>query len=176
MQKLANQADLYVSPVLPFGAGDKVNHPDFSQSCFDHPGFAKIEGSLASTLEQFGFSHAFNFDGSGCNSCSAIGSNHLVIDPDGKLFRCWDSVGDPSEAIGHISAPPAEEPHMKNPKLLQWLSYDPFEQKECRDCKFLPLCMGGCPHRSIADGVDFSMRCAMIKFNYKQVLAHLPEG
>jgi len=37
-------------------------------------------------------------------------------------------------------------------ELSKWLSIDPFEDEVCRNCKFLPLCMGGCPHSRIIGG------------------------
>ena len=32
------------------------------------------------------------------------------------------------------------------PEMISWLNYDPFKNDSCRQCAYLPLCLGGCPH------------------------------
>ena len=30
--------------------------------------------------------------------------------------------------------------------MYQYLLFDPTQDSKCRPCKFLPICMGGCPY------------------------------
>jgi len=67
----------------------------------------------------------------------------LLIDPYGNFHKCWNTVGVEDEKVGKLG-----EPLQMDSALVRWLSWCPFEKKKCRDCKFLPLCMRGCPYFS----------------------------
>ncbi|MCK4259828.1 MAG: SPASM domain-containing protein [Halanaerobiales bacterium] len=171
--KLKDRVNIYISPLLPFGTGSKVNDHNFHTKCFDHPSFANIEANLSDKIKKAGFEAGYDFDGSKCSCCRAVCLNHWVVDPEGNLLKCWDSLGDSTGIVGHISEPPKEEPMFQNHNLFQWISYSPLNNIDCKQCKFLPLCMGGCPHRVIKDKVDNKFKCSFIKFNYKQMLKSL---
>ncbi|XMB85389.1 SPASM domain-containing protein [Mycoplasmatota bacterium WC44] len=168
--KLKDKVNIYISPILPFGTGVKVSDPNIHNICFDNSSFAEIEVNLNDKIKKAGFKFGYNFDGSECSSCRAVYLNHWVVDPVGNLLKCWDSVGDSVGYVGHISNPPKEEPMIENRKLYDWISYNPLNNVECKQCKFLPLCMGGCPHRVIMDNIDSKFRCIFLKFNYKEAL------
>ena len=34
---------------------------------------------------------------------------------------------------------------------MNYMTYDPTFDEKCTECKYLPLCMGGCPHRRISN-------------------------
>src|SRR4029079_12028899 len=76
--------------------------------------------------------------------CTAVRSNELVVGSNGELYKCWDSVGDRTEIIGHI-----RDYENQNGRLYKWLNYDPFANDECRECIALPVCMGGCAHHAM---------------------------
>jgi uncharacterized protein len=170
---LKNKINIYVSPIIPFGAGKKVNETTFPTKCFDFPSFAGIETELYEIIQQAGFSTNFDFDGSNCNCCRAICLNNYLVDPDGNLLKCWDSIGEDTGIVGHISKCPKEIPMYQNKELLKWISFNPLDNIKCRKCKFLPICMGGCPHRIIKDNVNDDYKCSVIKYNYKQMLKKL---
>jgi uncharacterized protein len=88
-------------------------------------------------------------------------ANELVVGAGGELYKCWESVGDPQEVIGHISS--WRDP---NDRILKWLTYDPFTDEECRSCPALPVCMGGCAHHAMQAKLRDS-RCST--FRYTQV-------
>ncbi len=81
-------------------------------------------------------SHALN--------CASISRNGFLIGPDGKMYKCWDLIGSPTECIGKIG-----EPVPLTDGSLKWLAWDVFKNEECCSCNILPLCMGGCPRKSI---------------------------
>ena len=80
--------------------------------------------------------------------CSAYIKNSYVIGPELNLYKCWESIGVDKFKIGSINN--AGEIKFKE-GYLDWLSFDPFEIKECKNCKFLPLCMGGCISKTIEE-------------------------
>ncbi len=90
--------------------------------------------------------------------CGAISPQHYCIGPDGYIWKCWAEVGDYNLSIGKLD---------KNGKIsisnhnlfLKWLTYDPIEQ--CKRCKFLPQCMGGCYYYPIHTG---KIKCNWLKF------------
>jgi uncharacterized protein len=67
--------------------------------------------------------------------------NHYVITPDGSFFKCpvEFELGD---RVGHFD--PEGNLQFNTPKIARWNDKDTFEDKECRDCKLLPVCFGGC--------------------------------
>ena len=170
LQALKNKIRIYCSPIIPFGIGDKLKNPRILHSCYDFPSFAELEPSFARTFESNCFPSGYDFDGSDCGCCRAICLNNWVVDPEGNLFKCWDSLGDESAILGHISRPPVEEPLIENQKLLKWLSYNPLSRSECKSCKYLPVCMGGCPYRSLEANANSEYVCSTVKYNFKQMV------
>lgn len=71
--------------------------------------------------------------------CGAMRPDFFVVDADGYLHKCLNSVGNPKEAIGHIT-----KPIEFTQDLVTWLTWDPLEDQECSQCNLLPLCNGGC--------------------------------
>ncbi|MEO0212206.1 MAG: radical SAM protein [candidate division WOR-3 bacterium] len=77
--------------------------------------------------------------------CQSIMTNSNVVTPEGRLFKCWvEEFESPNAHIGSLW-----EENPMNSNLLKWNAWDPFEDTECRECRFLPLCMGGCTYRAL---------------------------
>lgn len=70
--------------------------------------------------------------------CNALTVNTFVVDPDGYLYTCWNNVGVKEKSIGTVIVGP-----QLNKEYMDWLSLK--LPHECTECKFLPLCQGGCP-------------------------------
>ena len=90
------------------------------------------------------------------NFCCADQINAFVIDADGRVYKCWDDIGIYDRSIGELK-------DLNNKKdasiLMQYILYDPTEDKKCADCGILPICMGGC-HSSRLQDID---RCYYAK-------------
>ncbi len=103
--------------------------------------------------------------------CSAYAANSFTIDPYLNLYKCWDLIGLDDYKVGFINE---EGKPVFNENNLIWLSLDPFEIEECRDCKFLPLCMGGCLANSIKELIDNGNsvrgKCTFLKNNLDKKL------
>lgn len=76
--------------------------------------------------------------------CTALSSSHFSIAPDGYMYKCRNVFGNVAESIGHVGRP--EE---LTDRARRWASFNPFHDKECRACKLLPICLGGCAYAAI---------------------------
>ncbi len=79
--------------------------------------------------------------------CGAVGSNGFVITPAGEVHKCGLTADDSREALavvgdGLCGANAAEG---------SWMRYSPFRDATCRECAFLPSCLGGCPRNQMLD-------------------------
>ncbi len=73
--------------------------------------------------------------------CGADTENCFVIGADGLIYRCWNEIGIKGRSIGQIT-----DDLRLDKRTFDYMLYDPTEDEQCRDCKFLPVCMGGCPY------------------------------
>lgn len=106
-------------------------------------------------------------------SCGAISSKSLVIEPNGNIQKCYEFVGDNTKCIGNILNQSNElDENLTLKNLTDWYSWSPFDQKECLNCKVLPLCLGGCPMYSLTEKEDFdiSYKCSNLKYNLESTL------
>ena len=94
--------------------------------------------------------------------CTAVRANELVVGARGELYKCWDSVGNQREVIGHLRS--WRDP---NDRVLKWLRYDPFTDEGCRSCIALPTCMGGCAHHAMLDRAGDS-KCSTFRTTYRE--------
>ncbi len=101
--------------------------------------------------------------------CTAASMYNYLIDPPGDLYKCWDDVGNSAMVIGNLK-------NLKtcNSTLLSryLVGVDPFDDKKCRNCFYLPVCGGGCAHQRLLkkyhDGnID---TCVRIKNNLDKFL------
>ena len=69
--------------------------------------------------------------------CSACQDNSFVIVPNGSMYKCTMAINEIEERVGDVWN------GITNWKTLKkWCSSD--VPSDCDDCKFLPLCQGGC--------------------------------
>lgn len=92
------------------------------------------------------------------NHCIADAVNSYTIDPHGDLFKCWNDVGRRELAFGNILGPRSAIISREENFYRHVLS-NPFSTS-CRDCKHMPVCMGGCPIERKNGGV----MCTKYKF------------
>lgn len=88
--------------------------------------------------------------------CGAQNFWAVGIDDRGNLQKCWEVVGKPSISFGTArdwdpANPFATATCVDN--LTMYLNTAaPVPDAECRECVWLPMCAGGCPHRRLFDG------------------------
>jgi len=101
------------------------------------------------------------------NVCGADSTTGFVIDADGKLYKCWNEIGMEERCAGSLMEAIDGNKRM----LLDYILYDPTYDDECKECKFLPICMGGCPSRRLHRNDN---RCEKIKYRMDDYMKVLP--
>lgn len=83
--------------------------------------------------------------------CSATHLNSFLIGPSGELYKCWNELGDEKKIIGFIN-----DKDFKNKDLIRKyvLSANCFEDEKCKNCEFIPICVGGCAFYRIKNMFD----------------------
>lgn len=83
--------------------------------------------------------------------CMAQRLHDYCIDELGNLYKCWEDVGKDDYSFGNVKDfSYVREPGGRIGTMdAYYETLFPEYDKECMECKFLPLCLGGCPHRRI---------------------------
>lgn len=76
------------------------------------------------------------------SECLARCLNAYLVAPDGYLYKCWTDLGNKEKCVGNLS----NLTYHMNALAKYMVGGDPFSDKKCQVCKFLPVCGGGCPH------------------------------
>lgn len=128
----------YVSPYL----GKVENHNDcYSDAiCLSESKYVKTAINLMAkvypSITDFHPKPIYNF-------CGADLVNSYTINYDGSLYKCWEDIGRTEKVIGHIQREFLKESNV----IFEYVLYDTFNNEKCYECKYLPLCLGGCPRR-----------------------------
>ena len=101
------------------------------------------------------------------NYCGADRRGSFVVNADGHLYRCWNEMGIDEECIGTL-----KEGLKDSTTIHANLLYDATEDPECRDCRLLPICMGGCPNARKQNPAN---RCSMMKHGLDSYMRVIPE-
>jgi len=159
---------------LYFAHVDDVNENSagYHDSCLEVGEYARVEARLLRMAIERGFS----IGNHGVmrqpvkTFCGANSNHYYVIDSNAKLLKCYHDLGAADiNGIGAISDDGQEV--VTNPyNLFKWLSWDPFEIDECRNCKVLPLCMGGCSHKIMNGGMDVNRGCVRLRFTMDEIV------
>ena len=84
--------------------------------------------------------------------CGAHNLLSVGIDDKGNLFKCWESVDKPYLSFGSAKEWNPKDPiaTASNPDNLT-MFLNTACPPECKDCIWLPLCIGGCPYKVLTD-------------------------
>ena len=101
------------------------------------------------------------------NYCGADYAQGYVIDAKGNLYKCWSDVGIMERRIGTLREwmDTKQEPDITDAQVqrvtAEYMLYDPTEDEKCSTCKFMPICLGGCPHSRIEN----NQLCEQYRYN-----------
>lgn len=96
------------------------------------------------------------------NYCGADSDNSYVVNFDGKLYKCWADIGYNELSIGDL-----DNINENSEIYREYMLYDPTYDMDCYDCKYLPICMGGCPNRRLRRSTN---RCTNLKYQMKEYI------
>jgi uncharacterized protein len=158
---LGGRISVYPGRIVALDDGVGAPSETYAPSCFTVPEFARVERTFLARARELGLAHADLPQPVG-SPCTAVRANELVVGARGELYKCWDSVGNQREVIGHLRS--WRDP---NDRVLKWLRYDPFADEGCRACIALPTCMGGCAHHAMLDRTGDS-KCSTFRTTYRE--------
>lgn len=94
--------------------------------------------------------------------CGNLAPTNYVIDVNGDLTKCFESMGRKEETIGNV----CRGIDSRCAANYKWSTYTPYVNldEECKTCRVLPLCKKGCP-RAVFGGYG---RCIPMKYNLKE--------
>jgi uncharacterized protein len=125
--------------------------------------FATIQIDLLRRASKWGFTVPDFLDAS-YGICTAVRGNTLVIDASGNLLKCYKDVGVTTESIGTVETGPKP-----NQNLMKWMDIQIPRDEECRDCQFLPICLGGCS-KQWQENASKDVICTPLKFNADEMI------
>jgi uncharacterized protein len=75
--------------------------------------------------------------------CSAISDNFFVVDPRGNVFKCIAAPNYTEHQLGTLNED-GDLTNINYDAYCAWTLRDPLLIEECKECKFAPICGGGC--------------------------------
>ena len=162
---LLGRIGLYFAPVYPYT--DVC--ADTAGSCIIGRTWAKLQGQLHFNALEHGYG-GFGLPESKPHYCMADSNQGWVISPHGLMFKCWNDVTQPQNAVFDLSTG-TQTQRMKEVQE-RWTSWNPFNLPDCINCKILPQCLGGCPYLGLQQESPYTHgNCEEVKENLQEVLA-----
>ena len=141
---------------------------DVRDRCLSAEEFSRFRVDLYRRLVGSGFRQVAYPSVSLPSACSATLESSFVVAPSGALFKCWEEISDGRKgSVGTAFDEPPDEG--QRARLGRWLAWDPFARAECRECRVLPLCMGGCPNEAMREGGG-TIACSPWKYDLEPML------
>ena len=113
----------------------------------DHRSFGETELEMNKMLvaNNIKASHTIN---ESRGNCIATQKNSFVIRPNGELHKCYIPVSNRSNACGTIFE---VNNAISSENFKKWDSWSAFEEDNCKRCKLVGSCRGGCPINYISE-------------------------
>lgn len=154
----ASNVTVYPAPIR--SSNDCYNE----DACFKTPDFLVCECEYYESLDTLE-SSMLKYPRLQSNACCADSLNAYVISPNGNLYKCWSDIGIDNLCIGNINTGIIDLA-----QSIRYLKYDPTRDVHCQECKFMPICIGGCP-RDVIDRPDD--RCPYTEELHKKYLERI---
>jgi uncharacterized protein len=138
------QANIVVDP----GFVDDINNCNASDCLFDR---MKISQFLINLYKQYGLNIRGLYPQDNRYECAIRNPWHLVIGPEGEIYKCWNDVGNEKKIVSNLLK---KEDGDRSLLTRYYVAADPFDNLECVNCFYLPICGGGCPYNRLANEFD----------------------
>jgi len=76
--------------------------------------------------------------------------NTFAVGPDGSIYPCYRFVGMPEYVMGNVRDRPSQKELAESPAGVRMRAFKEYVDKECKGCKHIRYCRGGCPYNAIA--------------------------
>lgn len=76
--------------------------------------------------------------------------NTFAVGPDGSIYPCYRFVGMPEYVMGNVRDRPSQQDLAQSPAGQRMRAFKEYVDRECKGCKHIRYCRGGCPYNAIA--------------------------
>lgn len=76
--------------------------------------------------------------------------NTFAVGPDGSIYPCYRFVGMLEYVMGHVRDRPSQEDLIQSTAGVRMQSFKEHVDRECKDCRHIRYCRGGCPYNALA--------------------------
>jgi len=76
--------------------------------------------------------------------------NTFAVGPDGSIYPCYRFVGMPEFVMGNVRDLPSQEELASSPAGVRMHEFKEYVDVNCKGCKHIRYCRGGCPYNAIA--------------------------
>jgi uncharacterized protein len=76
--------------------------------------------------------------------------NTFAVGPDGSIYPCYRFVGMPEYVMGHVHDRPSQKDLAESAVGLLMRHFKEYVDEECKGCKHIRYCRGGCPYNAMA--------------------------
>jgi uncharacterized protein len=169
-----NKDNILFAPCMVMDVETSKGH--YCGNCFSNKEFSELEPHILDYSMSKGFKLSKQLLSTTSTFCGANTMSLAVVDAYANVLKCWCNLGRAeTNMVGCIDDAGAVK-HTNYKNTVKWLSWDPFDIDECKNCKVLPICMGGCMYYNLMGETDVmdigcSQRkhnlCEMIKLYYK---------
>ena len=95
--------------------------------------------------------------------CTAVRENAIVVGPSGNLFKCYFELDKADQSVGDVRSGIVSQDRLK-----KWHAHEIARDDECRSCKFLPVCFGGCTQKW-RESAPKETICTHLRFNAPKI-------
>ncbi len=157
--KLHHNKECHTMCGVPLSEGDVLTIKDF----------AALELQFARLTQELGIKIYRYMTRPGrplASPCGVMKENNYTIDASGRLGKCWHYMGETQFSVGQVSGIVDKD----QGSYHFWCDYNPFGDANCRMCKVLPLCVGGCPSLKMLPRMKAAETCSPEKYNLGEQL------
>ena len=98
---LGGRITVHPGQIVALDEGAGAPSETYAPACFSVPEFAVVERTFLARARELGLASTELPQPVG-SPCTAVRANELVVGARGELYKCWDSVGNHREVVGHL--------------------------------------------------------------------------
>lgn len=108
-----------------------------------------------------------------CTLANCLGST-FAVGYDGSIYPCYRFNGMPEYVMGNVGDSPSLDDLMDTDAWHKIQSFNDFVDEDCKRCKYIKFCRGGCPYNGINSNVAHNSNavdphCEAYKMIFKDI-------
>lgn len=164
-----NRKKISWAPAFVMNRGSFTNEKEISD-LFNRKSMADF--SLKLWKEHHIKSQFINYPHRFFDECAIRNDLAISFDPEGYAYKCWEIIGNKKYSIGKIEQGGKIKNIDEKNLNRQLCGGDPLDDPVCSNCRFLPICNGGCPIQRLENIFENKHNdcCSIYKNNLMDVL------